>query len=205
MLIFITIMFVSLIFLIGWRLHRLIAATTGPQISPQATGSALLVIDMQVGIINQPHYKKKEELIKAVQGIIDGANEQLDVIYIKHSIPPHPIDSLLTAGQMKPGTADTELIAEFANQSLVFHKHRADAFTAADFDAYLVKRQIKQLYLVGADASSCVYRTALGGKNRGYDVTILEDGLFATSQKMKEKMLVSYHKQGIQTATTPFQ
>lgn len=199
------ILFTLLILIVCWRIYRLTGSTSGPQISIQADRSALLVIDMQEGIINQPHYRAKKELISAIQHIINEASPQLEVIYIQHSITRHPIDTLLTAGQMQTGMPETNLIEELANDSLtLFQKHRADAFSNPDFDAYLRKRQIHQLYMVGADASGCVYRTALGGKKRGYDVTILEDGLFATSQKSKDKMLVSYQRQGIQIDTNPF-
>lgn len=53
----------------------------------------------------------------------------------------------------------------------------------------MLTQQVKHLYIYGADASSCIYRTALGGLNRGYEVTIIEYGLFATSQQSKAKML----------------
>ncbi len=56
-----------------------------------------------------------------------------------------------------------------------------------------------------ADVSGCIYRTTLGGLNRGYEVTFIENGLFATSQQSKAKMLALYQKQGIQITSTPFQ
>lgn len=206
MFIFAILLLVIALAVLSWRLRQLTAVTTGAGISPNASGSALLVIDMQDGIINQTHYTNQKELIATIQQMIEGANQQqLDVIFIKHSINKHPIDTLLTAGQMQTGTPATELIEELADlPKATFHKHSADAFSDPAFEAYLLKQGISQLYLVGADASSCVYRTALGGLNRGYKVTVLEDGLFAVNKKQKAKMLGVYTNHGIKIVTGLF-
>lgn len=95
MLIFL--MIPALLLVIGCLFHYLTAATRGKQRSANVDGSALLVIDMQEGIINQPHYTHKEKLISTIQQTIEGS-QQMDVIFITHSINKHPIDTLLTAG-----------------------------------------------------------------------------------------------------------
>lgn len=194
----IIIFFFLLAVLLAWRLHYLIAATTGVNISTEATGSALLVVDLQDGIVSQSSYKNRDELINRIKRTIEKVEPPSEIIFIKHSIKKHPIDTLLTAGQMKIGSPETEIIQELVPYAkIIFEKHRADAFSSIELTTYLQQQKIKHLYLVGADASACIYRTALGGLKRGYNVTILQEGLFATSQKQKVKTLNLYKKQGI--------
>lgn len=54
---------------------------------------------------------------------------------------------------------------------------------------------------MGADASACVYKTALGGLNRNYQVIILEDCIFSISDKFfLNEAIKKYENKGIQVS-----
>lgn len=61
----------------------------------------------------------------------------------------------------------------------------------------MIDKQINTLYIVGADATACVYKTSLGGVNRGYNVVILKECIFLTNENTLNKMLKKYQKVGI--------
>lgn len=190
--------------LVGVRLWHLSSPTTGRPISATGIKSALIVIDAQEGIVNRPHYYQRDSLIQAITLAIEQATKQeIPVIFIQHSIKKQTVDSFFTGGQMAESSPETALIAPFVDlATLCFPKHRADAFSESRFENYLLDNHITQVYLVGADASACVYRTAQGAVNRGYDTIILENGLFAINDKTKEKMLKKYKKYGIHIEET---
>ena len=53
--------------------------------------------------------------------------------------------------------------------------------------------------MVGADASACVYKTALGGINRGYEVVVLENSVFSINNKYLNDAIQNYKKNNIKT------
>jgi nicotinamidase-related amidase len=92
--------------------------------------------------------------------------------------------------------------AELSSQLLIksdniFSKLRSDSFSESNFEQYLIDNQIDTLYIVGADASTCIYKTSLGGVKRGYHVVVLKDGLFSLDENILNKMLNQYEKYGI--------
>lgn len=59
---------------------------------------------------------------------------------------------------------------------------------------------MKELYLTGLDGVYCVYKTALGGMNRGYNVTVVTDAVI--SSKKMEDVLKLYKENGVATITS---
>lgn len=59
----------------------------------------------------------------------------------------------------------------------IFTKHQQDAFTSKELDEYLNKNAVNSVSIIGLDSSSCVFKTALGAANRGYNVTVMQDGV----------------------------
>ena len=91
---------------------------------------------------------------------------------------------LITATKGKP-------IADYSNDQTAL------IVSQKKFDQYLNDNMINTLYIVGADATACVYKTSLGGVNRGYHVTILEDCVFSANKNVLNKMLLKYEKNEI--------
>lgn len=63
----------------------------------------------------------------------------------------------------KGASLSSQLLIKSGN---IFSKLRADAFSQKAFEQYLMDKQINTLYIVGADATACVYKTSLGGVNK---------------------------------------
>lgn len=70
---------------------------------------------------------------------------------------------------------------------------------ASDIDAYLKKKKIKDLFIVGLATDYCVLETALDAKSLGYNVFVIEDGCKAVNLKEgdEEKSYNIMKKRGI--------
>ncbi|MCX8132123.1 MAG: cysteine hydrolase [Clostridia bacterium] len=198
-LIIIACIMISILAVIAGRILFLSSATTGKTIADYRNGkAALLVIDIQEDTLNVPQYSNSKELIQNINTSIEYAAENgMDIIYIKQEYS-NIFDSLLTGGMYKANSKGSALSSQMIIKSdNIFSKLRSDSFSENNFEKYLIDNQIDTLYIVGADASACVYKTSLGGVNRGYHVVVLKDCLFSVNKNILNKMLERYIKDGI--------
>jgi nicotinamidase-related amidase len=79
----------------------------------------------------------------------------------------------------------------------IFIKVEGDAFTSAELLSFLESKKTKRIVLVGLMAEKCIYDTALGGKDRGYDIMIVPEGIVGMSQKKKDKAIEKMKDKGI--------
>ncbi|MER2060868.1 MAG: isochorismatase family cysteine hydrolase, partial [Niallia sp.] len=162
--------------IITLRLVYLSSATKGDSIakydSPQ---SALLVLDIQNDTLGISEYGNTEPLMANINTAIEYANDsKMEIIYTKQEFTGNLLDSLITNGMYQVDSDGADLYSDLSIQSdNIFSKLRTDAFSVEFFENHLIENEIDTLYIVGADASSCVYKTALGGINRGYRVIVL--------------------------------
>lgn len=194
---------VLLIAAVVLRVLYLTGSTKGEAISAyQNPKSALLVIDVQKDTMGNMRYENRDTLIKNVNAAIDYAEEaEIEIIYIRQEYKGFP-DNLITGGKYMAGEEGAELAAELSVKSETFFvKEIADTFSSEAFEAYLIEHEIDTLYLVGADSSACVYKTGMGGVNRGYQVIMLEDCLFSANDKVHAAMLEKYEAYGIGCTT----
>lgn len=190
---------VSIIAVIAGRLLFLTSATKGKPISDYSSEkAALVVIDIQEDTLRIPQYTNKNELMQNINASIKYANENgIDIIYTKQEFT-NTFDLIISGGMYKADNKGAALSNQLLVKSdYIFSKLRSDAFSQKAFEQCLIDKQINTLYIVGADASGCVYKTALGGVNRGYRVVILKDCIFSVKQSMLTKMLRQYEKDGI--------
>lgn len=198
----ILLLIILLVTVIGGRILYLSNVTTGESVLPnKPTKSALLVLDVQNDTLGVKEYTNTEMLINNINAAISYADSNgIDILYTKQ-VFSNPLDLLLTGSLYKKDSNGAELSQQLiVASSHVFEKERTDAFTNAELESYLYENQTT-LYIVGADASACVYKTALAGKNRNYEVVILEDCIFSINDKFLEKALADYNKNGIEIKT----
>ncbi|HSP46920.1 MAG TPA: cysteine hydrolase [Clostridiaceae bacterium] len=193
------ILIVAAIFLI--RILSLTTPTSGDAIIKyNDSKSALLVIDMQNDTTGEnTFYGDTTEFIDKVNQSVDIAKKKsMEIIYIKQEYKNNPLDLLISTGKYKAGTEGVQLDSrlQVVNKN-IFTKVKSDAFSSADLENYLISKQIDTIYIVGADASACVYKTALGGINRNYKVLVVEDSIISLSDEIIEKMLNEYSANGI--------
>ena len=58
-------------------------------------------------------------------------------------------------------------------------------------------KKVNEIVLVGLMADKCIYNTALGGNDRGYDIIIVPEGIIGTSPKKKDKAINKLKAKGI--------
>lgn len=191
--------------IIALRLVYLSSATNGDAISKyDSSKSALLVLDIQNDTLGISEYGNTEPLMDNINTAIEYANDSnMEIIYTKQEFTGNPLDIMLSSGMYQADSDGADLYNELSIQSdNIFSKLRTDAFSVDHFENYLIENEIDTLYIVGADASSCVYKTALGGKNRGYRVIVLQDSLFSVKKDMLNTILEKYQKKGIEVTNT---
>lgn len=189
--------------IIGGRLYYLSKETFGEEVSGEnGNKSALLVLDVQNDTLSMKEYTQKDVLVKNINKAIEFAKEnEIEIIYTKQ-VFTNPIDKFLSGGLYAENTEGSELSPEIeVISSHVYEKERTDAFSNTELEKYLLDQKITTVYIVGADASACVYKTALGGLNRNYQVIILEDCIFSISDKFfLNEAIKKYENKGIQVS-----
>jgi nicotinamidase/pyrazinamidase len=183
---------------------KIFTPTTGERIAKYAVpAKALLVIDVQEDYTGlkgkQPvPYKDAEGKIAIMNRLVDKASKTgMKVVYIRHLYDNNLLTRLFI-GRGIEGLPGTELDARInmINQN-EFTKKLSDSFSNPQLEAFLIKNHVDELYLVGLDAAYCIYNTSMGGLNRGYKVTVIEDAIM--TQKNMPDILKRYNKDGIKT------
>lgn len=188
-----------LLTVIAGRVYFLMAATKGKSIPDYGSDkSALIVVDVQEDTLSIPGYGNTDGLINNINSVISYASANgIDIIYIKQEYS-NILDLFISKGKYKAKSKGAMLSRHLHIKSAnIFGKLRADAFSEEAFEGYLIDNHINTLYIVGADASACIYKTALGGVSRGYNVTILKDCIFSMNSALLNRMLLKYKKHGI--------
>lgn len=128
-------------------------------------GSALLVIDVQQGVVAQAH--DRDGVVGRVAGLVERARRDgVPVVWVQHSSEELPRDS-----------ADWALVPELqpAPDEPVVHKRHGDTFEETDLEQLLDGIGVRRLVVTGAQTDACVRSTLHGGFVRGYDVTLVAD------------------------------
>jgi nicotinamidase-related amidase len=183
----------------------LIAAILLPSVpaiadQPEGATRALLVIDIQedcTGKILKPPFlfqKQSEDFIPKVNRIItDASLHNTVIVYLRTNFKMQDV----------PGAQlDARLKVVGTN---CFLKDSFDAFSSSNhqFTDFLeFQKQIKEFYLLGLDATLCVYQTAKAAVEKGYSAVVLSDAILTVSGKTKEQIEQMYEKASIKVMTT---
>ena len=155
----------------------------------------LIVLDIQ-------KFPKKSTLLdSSVMKMIQNVNSLIshfnadNVIYIKATGKAISITS-------KGFSIDTLPASDFDSKlnivsNNIFIKIEGDAFTSAEMISFLENKKAKEIVLVGLMAEKCIYNTALGGKDKDYDITIVPEGIVGMTQKKKDKAIEKMKVKGI--------
>lgn len=202
LLLFIAIIIV-IVLIFGSRIYVLSKSTKGKNIPDTRTQQALIVLDVQNDTLQVPQYKNQMEIIDHINNAIDYALERdLFIVYAKQEVS-NPIDSILSGGLYKTNSSGSELAYSLTIASdSIFQKSSNDFFSSKEFEKFLAKNNIGELYLVGADASACVLKTAQGARNRNYQVNILTDCIFSIDETYLTKAMEKYNNNDIHLLTS---
>ena len=132
---------------------------------PKRTATALLIIDVQVGVVGAAH--QRDAVIANIQTLLASARaSNTPVIWVAHSEEQMPIGS--DSWQYVPELVRVE------SEPLV-HKIYGDSFEGTNLEEVLADAKVGHLVVVGAQTDACIRSTIHGAFTRGYDVTLVSD------------------------------
>lgn len=127
--------------------------------------AALLVVDMQVGVIARAH--GRDAVVRNVDMVVAKARrDRASVIWVQHC------DT-----QLAKGSDGWRIVPELTPHDTEprVEKNYGDSFEDTDLEALLSGRGVGRLVVVGAQSDACIRSTIHGAIVRGYDVTLVSD------------------------------
>ena len=126
---------------------------------------ALLVIDVQNGVVAQAH--QRDEVIANINTLVDKARAaKVPVIWVQHA-----------SEELVPDTDVWQYVPELKREDSepLVHKKYGDSFEDTTLESELAKRGVGRLVVAGAQTDACIRSTIHGGFTRGYDVVLASD------------------------------
>jgi nicotinamidase-related amidase len=133
---------------------------------PDRTSAALLVIDVQNGVVAGT--PRRDEVIANINALIGKARASgVPVIWVQHS----------DDGDLLRGSEKWRYVPELTRDDgePLVHKRYGDSFEATELEELLAERGVGHLVVAGAQTDACIRSTLHGGFARGYDVTLVGD------------------------------
>lgn len=180
------------------------APTKGaPIVAYKAPATALVVIDIQKDMTEKNgkrplNLAQTDSIIPIVNGLIKNAEaKKWIVVYITHEYRKGSALRLVTRDFLLEGMPGAEMDSRvaFINKNH-FVKHRMDAFSNPEFDAFLRNNQVNQVLLTGMAAEECLDRTCRGALNRRYGVTMISNAIAGRSDGSRRKKIKDYENYG---------
>jgi nicotinamidase-related amidase len=130
------------------------------------TRTALLVIDVQKGVVGEAH--ERDRVVANIAVLVDRARaEQVPVVWVAHSDDEG----------MPQGSDAWQYVDELhrdGSEPLV-HKTYGDSFEDTDLNAVLADLKVGRLVVAGAQTDECIRSTLHGAIGRGYDAILVSD------------------------------
>ena len=134
---------------------------------PGRDRTALLVVDVQNGVVNDNGSHRRDEVVAAIASLVARARaEAVPVVWVQHSSDELPV-----------GSPQWEYVDELAiaEGEPVVHKRYGDSFEGTELEGLLAGLGVGHLVVTGAQSDACIRSTIHGGFTRGYDVTLVGD------------------------------
>ena len=150
---------------------------------------ALVIIDMQTGFLESAAFEASEvvAVTKTIRKKTELAkSEGMLVVVVQHlwKTPQGAVLSFLTAGGAgrpgKPGSALLRELEVAADHVIV--KRVQDSFESGELDRLFTELAIGDLHIAGLDGLYCVDATARAALQRGYGVSLVENGILSSDE-----------------------
>lgn len=152
---------------------------------------ALIVIDIQEGLVNENPYDVKN-LITNTKAIIQHFRDQnIEVVFIRHSEDE---------GLLATGSDNWQVHHELKPQEneKIFNKYYNSIFKDSELKEYLDRKNITDLTFVGMQVEFCIYTSVKVGFEYGYKITIVEDAISTFDNKhLPADKILSFYKEKI--------
>ncbi|MEJ2859327.1 MULTISPECIES: cysteine hydrolase family protein [unclassified Saccharothrix] len=132
---------------------------------PDRPNTALLVIDVQNGVVASAH--NRDDVVANIRTLVDRARaEDVPVVWVQHS-----------DDDMPKGSEQWEYVPELVrnDDEPLVHKLYGDSFEETDLESLLAERAVGKLVVAGAQTDACIRSTLHGALVRGYDATLVSD------------------------------
>jgi nicotinamidase-related amidase len=134
-------------------------------ILPDRTNTALLVIDVQNGVVDDAH--NRDGVVANIRELVERARKaDVPVIWVQHR------DEDLPEGSEAWRYVDELAPAE--DEPLV-HKSYGDSFEETELEQHLAALHVGHVIVSGAQTDQCIRSTLHGAIVRGYDATLVRD------------------------------
>jgi nicotinamidase-related amidase len=127
--------------------------------------SALLVVDMQNGVIADAH--ERDAVVARVAELVEKARaDRVAIVWVQHHSADLPLES-------DAWSYVRELVRDDAEP--LVHKAYPDAFEGTELEQVLASLGVGRIFLAGAQTDECIRSTLHGAIVRGYDATLVAD------------------------------
>lgn len=154
--------------------------------------SALLVIDVQVGIIDGFHAYRGPEVLERINQLLSKARaSNVAIIYVQHDGEAgHPLEVGSEGWQIHPEIRPRA-------EDLIIRKRASDSFFQTTLQSELEKRGVTHLIVTGCMTEYCVDTTARRAVTMGYDVTLVSDAHTTIDNKLLTAAQIIAHHNGL--------
>jgi len=161
----------------------------------QYSDKYLIVLDVQHQFYeNSPMDSSAKELVRSINSLIDKFDPE-KVIYVKATGKTLSFSSKgFFVDTLPVPSLDSNLKIVSNN---IFIKVNGDAFTCMELNNFLRKNNASEIILVGLLAEKCIYKTAIGGIDTGYDIYIIPDAIMGKTTKRKGKAIRKMTERGV--------
>jgi len=155
-----------------------------------STQTALLIIDAQVGLLNEA-YRRDDVVARIADLIAKARTSDLPVIYVQHDTDEvgDPLAIGSPGWQIHPALAPRRT-------DFVVHKRSSDSFYETPLQRELDARHVRHLIVTGMKTEMCVDTTSRRAVSLGYDVTLVADAHTTTDTRtLPAARMVAYHNE----------
>lgn len=150
---------------------------------------ALLIIDVQVGIIEGFRAYRGREVLEQINKLLANARaSSMPIIYVQHDGEAgHPLEVGTEGWQIHPEIKPHE-------EDLIIRKRASDSFFETTLQRELEARGIKHLIVAGCMTEYCVDTTSRRAISIGYDVTLVSDAHTTIDNKLlTAAQIIAHH------------
>lgn len=129
-------------------------------------GTALVVIDVQKGVVGGTH--ERDAVVANIAALVAKArSERVPVVWVQHQHEQH----------LPPGSDGWQIVPELdpGEDEPLVPKTYADSFEETRLDSVLADLGVGRLFVTGAQTDECIRSTLHGAIARGYDATLVSD------------------------------
>ena len=152
---------------------------------------ALIVIDIQEGLVNETPYNTNDFIANTKAIIQHFRDQNIEVIFFRHSedevFLEKGSDNWQVYHELKPKEKET-----------IFNKYYNSIFKDTELKEYLDRKNITDLTFVGMQVEFCIDTSVKVGFEYGYKITIVEDAVSTfDNEHLSADKILSFYKEKI--------